>query len=896
MKYNSPPRFFFAILFLASFVSSIAQEYDAADLEGIYYGYMRKGYSQLKKNVAVRLYADGTALLAVLQNEPAKVEDLEKYLSLSNKSQLSQARFQLKNGAIQFQALLENQPTFFKGNITKGFDQVLISFTVTNIQTRDAQNYESSRIWSKSMPPAIVKKDPPKTITTPTSTLATVATTNTKTANPNAKENVIENSGKPLLKEVVTTDEKNHAAAGKTEEELRKHLEKADLKTAVSDLNKIGVLRFESGDYETAIESFRDAITYGRNLGDSANTAVLYNNIGAAQENMGLTKAAVKSYREALGIYKRNGNQEKAAEVLNSIANANREVKNLADEAAALGELIVAESAADNKTELSASYNNLANNQYLSKNYSEAEQTIQKAIDLDKELNNKEGLGTDYNNLGNIYFEEQKTEQSIGAYRESIKLKHELGNTKSEALTLYNLGNAYLKGNKTDSARVYYEASLALAKEQNYASVVQADYLGLAHVAAKKTDCGQVLDYYKMYNSLRFAIDENAGLQQLVEQREKYIQKKEREVKNLSEELQQLEKQKSTSLLMVNAMQENLRKKEKMFSIEQAGHKLKIENLNKDKDLLQQASQKKTILLGGATLSALLAGGLFVLALRSSRKNKKARIEISGQKQKIEEQHKILDAAHTEIRDSINYAQRLQFAILPPVKLVKAQLKESFILYKPKDVVAGDFYWMEQAGSAVLFAAADCTGHGVPGALVSIVCNNALNRSIREHRLDKPGEILDKTRSLVIEEFEKSESEVKDGMDISICSFNKISNRLQWAGANNPLWIIRKGATEIEELKATKQPIGKTSNPVPFTTHSVQLNPGDTFYIFSDGFADQFGGPKGKKLMSGNFKKMLLSIQNMGMDRQKDTLLASFEKWKGHHEQVDDVCVIGVRV
>ena len=258
----------------------------------------------------------------------------------------------------------------------------------------------------------------------------------------------------------------------------------------------------------------------------------------------------------------------------------------------------------------------------------------------------------------------------------------------------------------------------------------------------------------------------------------------------------------------------------------------------------------------------------------------------------IEKQKEVVEEAHKEITDSIAYAKRIQSAILPSARIVKEYLKESFILYKPKDVVAGDFYWMEPLKEGVLFAAADCTGHGVPGAMVSVVCNNALNRSVREYGLTDPGVILDKTREIVIHEFEKAEEEVKDGMDIALCLLN--GNKLKYAGANNPLWIIRTG--EIIETKANKQPIGNFDNLLPYTTHTFNLEKGDAIYIFSDGYVDQFGGVKGKKFKAKPFRLLLLSIQDKPMEQQRLLIDEAFENWKGNLEQIDDVCVIGVKI
>lgn len=290
--------------------------------------------------------------------------------------------------------------------------------------------------------------------------------------------------------------------------------------------------------------------------------------------------------------------------------------------------------------------------------------------------------------------------------------------------------------------------------------------------------------------------------------------------------------------------------------------------------------------------NALMTGGGIVTLLGLFFWNRKFKNEVVRRK---EAEDKIKDQFH-EIQDSIKYAKRIQSAILPPQKLVKEYLPESFVLYKPKDIVAGDFYWIEHKGDSILFAAADCTGHGVPGAMVSVVCNNGLNRSIREYGLTEPGKILDKTRDIILEEFEKSEEEVKDGMDISLCVLNIKQRILEWSGANNPLWVVRKNASEIEEIKPNKQPIGKFAEPKPFKTHRVSLASGDTVYVFTDGYQDQFGGDKGKKFKAAQFKALLLQIQSLPMEEQRQKIDQAFESWRGKLEQVDDVCVIGVRV
>jgi len=268
---------------------------------------------------------------------------------------------------------------------------------------------------------------------------------------------------------------------------------------------------------------------------------------------------------------------------------------------------------------------------------------------------------------------------------------------------------------------------------------------------------------------------------------------------------------------------------------------------------------------------------------------------ISERTAEVVKQKEVIEMKNKDITDSINYAKRIQEAILPTRERFKSVLPDSFILFKPKDIVSGDFYWMSEKGDTIFVAAGDCTGHGVPGAMVSVVCSNALNRAVKEFGITEPGKILDKVRDLVIETFEKSEKEdIKDGMDISLCSLNLKTRVLQWAGANNPLWYIQ--GNEIKEITADKQPIGISDNPRPFVTHTLQLEKNNEVYLFTDGYADQFGGPKGKKFKYKQLEAKVLEGRSLGMNTQRDNLNSAFVDWQGPLEQIDDVLIIGIRV
>ncbi|MBL7893671.1 MAG: SpoIIE family protein phosphatase [Bacteroidia bacterium] len=264
--------------------------------------------------------------------------------------------------------------------------------------------------------------------------------------------------------------------------------------------------------------------------------------------------------------------------------------------------------------------------------------------------------------------------------------------------------------------------------------------------------------------------------------------------------------------------------------------------------------------------------------------------------EELEEKNRIISQKNSEVHDSITYAKRLQEAIMPPVEEIYNSVDESFILYKPKDIVAGDFYFADKQGDYFFVAAADCTGHGVPGAMVSVVCSNALNRAVNELKLIKPGEILDKVRELVVETFQKSHHDVKDGMDISLCVINQKTYEIAWAGANNPLWYLNENEDELKEVTATKQPVGKSEDYKSFTTHVFNLAKGAMLYLFTDGYADQFGGPKGKKFKYKQLADLIIANRKLPMREQCKILENAFTNWKGNLDQIDDVCIIGLKL
>jgi serine phosphatase RsbU (regulator of sigma subunit) len=311
---------------------------------------------------------------------------------------------------------------------------------------------------------------------------------------------------------------------------------------------------------------------------------------------------------------------------------------------------------------------------------------------------------------------------------------------------------------------------------------------------------------------------------------------------------------------------------------------LKLDKERIKSEKTRQSKQRLLVFFSCIGLILLINAMYFFVQLKKTKKTNRI----------IEEQNNNLAIKNKEISDSIVYAKRIQEAILPSRFSLAENLQSGFVLFKPKDIVSGDFYWLEKHGQYTFIAAADCTGHGVPGAMVSVVCSNALSKALLEENITDTGKLLDRTRELVIEKFENSEEGVKDGMDISLFRIN--GNQLQWSGANNPLWIYRKNIHEIQEIKANKQAIGSSSNPKPFTSHNLELEHGDCIYVFTDGYADQFGGKLGKKFKYKTLKEFILTLQDKNLNEQKEALNLHFETWKGNLEQVDDVCIIGVKL
>jgi serine phosphatase RsbU (regulator of sigma subunit) len=280
--------------------------------------------------------------------------------------------------------------------------------------------------------------------------------------------------------------------------------------------------------------------------------------------------------------------------------------------------------------------------------------------------------------------------------------------------------------------------------------------------------------------------------------------------------------------------------------------------------------------------------------------------------EELSKKQELLEIKNDEILSSLRYAKHIQSAILPHKDYFERLFPESFVFYQPKDLVAGDFYWAESMvlpskfgdNEVALVAACDCTGHGVPGAMMSMLASSALSRALHQYSLNDPGDILYQVNQILRENMNKSKNEIFDGMDTSLCSITytnleKTEVKVKFSGANSPLWIFRNNhllGYDHQIIKGSKMSVGINQANALFDVHEITLKKGDLIYMFSDGFADQFGGPLGKKLKYPRMRDMLLEIIHLPLSIQRRCIESAFENWKGDNEQIDDVLLIGIKL
>lgn len=535
-------------------------------------------------------------------------------------------------------------------------------------------------------------------------------------------------------------------------------------------------------------------------------------------------------------------------------------------------------------------YANLANTYESMGDFDNAKHYMFESLRIFRELGDSKRFTSCYLNIGILYFESGNTDSAMYYYNEAIKFPSEKAGVNASVHT--SIAKCYLSENKLEEAEKEMLIALDIIKDLNsdYYEASYTNSLGEIYIKQGKYNEAEKLlikslNYAKKAKLLSVETSANYNLYELYMAKKQYQKALEYHVQYtfLNDSINNKERNNAA------------RELEKKYQSEKK--ETEIAKLNAEKNASESENKRKSQLLVFAFIGVALvlcALGFAIFAFINKRKaNEQLKLlnkEVLQQKDELQDKNK-------SITDSIHYAHRIQTVLLTSQSYIKEHINEFFVLNKPKDIVSGDFYWAVQHNNYFYFQLADCTGHGVPGAFMSLLGISFLNEIVLERNISEPNVILDNLRAEIIKAFTDKDTndQMSDGMDCVLCRFDKSTNVLHYAAANNSIVIIRNN--EVIHLTGDKMPVGKSPrDTVGFTLHEFKLQQGDTVYMFTDGFPDQFGGKDGKKFKVKNVKELLLSVSLSPMSEQQTLLNEHFENWRGDLEQIDDVCVVGIRV
>ncbi len=637
----------------------------------------------------------------------------------------------------------------------------------------------------------------------------------------------------------------------------------------LKNLYSLGAAEYErKGQYKVALSFYNKALNLLDKEKDLTEVAALHDNLGLIYDYLGDYSQSMKHSLDALQAYQKLNDTA-------SIAN---------------------------------SYNNLGVLYYYQENYIKSDEYYRLSLELAYEMNDSWLQASLMNNLANIASDTGNNLEALEIYFESANVSLKEKDTIGAALTYGNIGETYTVLKKYKEAEYYLSKALKIYEqyEQDVWGVVN-QYRGLGDLELQRGNFELAITY--LLKSAHIA--QKASLTSELSAGYLTIAAAYKQSGKFEEAYRYLELHKALedSLFGINTTEKVL-ELETLYNVEQKEKQISLQNAQ----IENQALQKQFYIAGsiGLGLICLFTAYSLIQKRNDNRKLRNQKKEIAEKNdalnqrnneivaigEKIEDQNNTLSKQNGDILSSISYAKRIQEAILPSDSKISKYLNEAFVLYKPKDIVSGDFYWMEKVGEKIFWAVVDCTGHGVPGAFMSIVGANGLKKIVVDNKIKNPAEILERLTKYVMESVVDSADgqEIKDGMDLSLCCWDEQTGILEFAGAFNPLYLIRNG--ELLITKGTKRPIGRYhgNKQKPFENHQIKVEEGDLLYLFSDGYADQFGGMDDSKFSYQRFRKLLLEIHDLPIEDQKGRLETAFQDWKGIQSQLDDVCIMGVRL
>ena len=647
-------------------------------------------------------------------------------------------------------------------------------------------------------------------------------------------------------------------------------------------LNNIGILYHYQGKYDKAFNYYTKCIKASKDINDEKRIADTYNNLGGVYWDQGNYEKALKHYFKSLKISEEN----------------------------------------DYKTMVAYTYDNVGAIYVEQGKLDRALEHYYKSLKIEEEINDKRGIAATNNNISQVLLKKKKYQEAININSRSIEIYQEIGDKKGVIISYNQIGGIYtdqaknhFENNQKDSLLIecnkaidFYFKSLKFNKEIGSSEEYASSYQGLGEV-------NYYLAHYKtsiFYLLKAKAIGDEIGSPNIIKNSAEMLSKSYAAIHNYAKAYH--------SHVLYKEMQDSLKNEENVRKITQISmqndfdKKIKQREFEqKQKDLAAEAELRRQKIIQVFILFGFLVVLLFAFVVYRSYRRKQRDNKLLAEKNKqIEEQKQ-------SITDSIHYAKRIQQAILPSKEFVDSVLQKHFILFRPRDIVSGDYYWLAQKENKIIVAAADCTGHGVPGAFMSMLGVSFLNEIVKNNNVTQANLILNSLRQHVKRTLSQTgkQNEAKDGMDMALCVLDLENNSLQFSGAYNSLYVIRSSMLELivndkkqkssllsddekyglYEVKADRMPVGiYLKEKESFTNNIIKINKGDTLYIFSDGFSDQFGGENGSKFKSKKFKQLLLSIQDKNMKKQKEILNTTIDTWRGDIEQIDDILVFGVKI
>lgn len=652
--------------------------------------------------------------------------------------------------------------------------------------------------------------------------------------------------------------------------------------------NNMGAAYRDIGDYAEAIRYLEKAVDWCAAANDLVRLAGAYNNLGALHRDQGRYPQALEYFQKACQIREAIGDVRGLASSYTNLGAIHDMLEQSERGLEYLMRAVRIRDSINDKRGLAYTYTNLGSAYYKMKCYPEAIDYYQKAAQIRLSLGDKGRIADTYNSIGSLYETQSSYDSALFYYKMAYSFAIN-SDDKAELADIYaNLGSIYQKKGLYDKALLYQDSAILLANLMHANNLLMLVHRDMAVTYARLAQGGAVqywpkaYRHYELFTAYKDSIINEDNIRQLERLQNQFdYEKKEAILKAQQEqeravaaaEVKRREVQRNLSLLAFSIA---------LIGMGTFGTLYRM--IRRQKKLLQ--AQSEEINQKNADLE------LYNAELQATNKALEASNEV------VRQQADALLEKNQEILDSIRYAQRIQQAILPPDEKCKRLLPDSFLLYLPRDIVAGDFYWVEETEKYLYVGVADATGHGVPGAFVSIVCAGALNKALLEENLEIPGQILRRVKTLVSQQLTQDGGKIRDGMDIGLIRINKDNGReIVFSGANRPLWIINADG-QLLEFAGTKQAIGYSEVEVEFKDVHIDLQ-GQVpamLYMFTDGLVDQMGGPKGRKLMAKGLREVLSGLYLRPVEAQAVALEKFFIEWRGNMHQMDDVTCFGLRI